>query len=227
MKLFRSATVCEVTGVKAVTLRQWHLRGIIEPEASALPEIFEMATDEAVVRALRLRPNLSPDVVNAVREVQNANRMGWRLYTFADIVRVEIMQRLLRHGVDPGRAGLIAQRCDVDQKLPNQRKVYVTADGKEVQPPKRRAPAGKDRFAVVFEVKDDYKDSPIEDAEKWWVERSVSHFHGIESLPAQLATVAADPDMYPHFNSESFLVLNLSAIERQVEAKLQATEKAQ
>jgi hypothetical protein len=209
-----------------VTLRQWHLRGIIEPEASALPEIFEMATDEAVVRALQLRPKISPDVVNAVREVQNASRMGWRLYTFVDIVRVEIMQRLLRHGVDPGRAGLIAQRCDVDQKLPNPRKVYITADGKEIKPQQKPAPTGKDHFAIVFEVNDGFKDvADMENPEDWWVQRSIFHFYGAENIPSQIES--AHSDIFTHFDPDTCILLNLSAIERQVEAKLQAAEEAQ
>lgn len=219
-KLYRAATVCEATGVKAVTLRQWHNRGTFLPETDDFAELFELANDEAVKRALSLRPDIAPEVVQAVRNVQNAQRGGWRYYTRADILRVAIIVRLIRHGVEAGRAGLIAKHCHVGG-LPNPQIVHITADGREpslVRP----IPEGKDQFAVVFEVNGGYEeDTGIANAESWWVERSLFHFYGIENLP-NLNCIRQDivDGIHPHFDAETFLVLNLSAIDRQVQAKL-------
>ena len=220
-KLYRASTVCEVASIKPVTLRQWHLRNVIQPEADELPELLELATDEAVVRALNLRPNITPEVVEAVRSVQNAGRMGWRLYLDTDIVRVVVLTRLLRHGIEPHRAGLIAKHCQVGQPLPNPKKVYITTDGKEIKPQPRPAPAGKDHFAIVFESERRVPNFQL-GKRGGLVGRAqfVPFLWHRESTNLEIIRSEVADRIFGHFTADSFLVLNLSAIERQVREKL-------
>lgn len=98
--LYRAATVCEVTGLKPVTLRQWHLRGLYTPEAEVMSEWVELAP------AFTQRP-VPPEVKRITDAQAQAKRQGWRVYTFGDLVRICVMRRLILLGITAERAALI------------------------------------------------------------------------------------------------------------------------
>jgi len=223
MKIYRAATVCKVTGINPVTLRKYHLDGIYTPESEEILDWAKLAQEFGGRGVFTLH--------RAANQIEHATRSGWRVYTFGDVVRIEIIARLLRHGIRADRAGLIAKKChlDIGERFQDPRILHVTADGEEIEPQETQTPAGKDRFAVIFEVKDDYKNlpepsPPAESNESRFVRRSLFHCYGLDGLLKDVASAVADPSIFPCLNPESFIVLNLSAIERQVQDKLQSID---
>lgn len=100
-KLYRASTACDVTGIKPVTLRQWHLRGHYTP----ISERFAEDVEHGWIK--------DPGSVKAAEEIREAERQGWRLYTFEDIVRLLIIHRLIQLGFAVERAAMIAENVDV------------------------------------------------------------------------------------------------------------------
>jgi DNA-binding transcriptional MerR regulator len=216
--MYRAATVCEVTGIKPVTLRQWHLRGIYTPETEQYRAWFEFAS------AMGGSPTVSGEVFRQLtEEVENARRMGWRLYTLADIIRIEIALRLTKLRVSPERAAAIANRCYVETAIPDPRRIHITAGGKEL-PPKQPGAVKGDRFAVALQPPD-YDDVDNEKAEEWALDNSVSHC-GISQIGEQFTVTAANDVLRRLWLPEVGIVINVTEIARLVKAKLDSLTNA-
>ena len=149
-KLYRAGTVHKVTDVKPITLRQWHirLRGKYALESEMLPELADIAP------AFGGKP--TAEMKQAAEEVTEAQRQGWRLYTFNDIVRVLIIHRLTLLGFTVERAVMIANECNVDGALewPDRSATCSIEDVIEgrVMPKggTKPRPVEKDQFTVSF-----------------------------------------------------------------------------
>ena len=213
--MYRASTVCEVTGLKPVTLRQWHLRGIYTPETEGFQEWTEISD--------AFHTRLTPEAQAVVDRVTDAERHGWRLYTFDDTVRIEIIRRLIRLGVRPERAGLIARHAFAYiAGIPNDRAVTVTSDGKAI-PRRPLALEGPDIFACVREPGEGFEEhQDDEHSEGHGIRISIERVRGPENIGAKFVLASADDFMRTLWNPETGIVINISAIARSVKTKIEA-----
>ena len=203
-KLYRASTVCEVTGIKAVTLRQWHLRGLYIPLSEHLPEF--------VGGASKFGRKPSPELVKAAKQVREARRQGWRLYTFEDIVRLLIMHRLVLLGLTAERAGLISKSCSVH----GAQQWYA---GHEM--PERNVKM--DMFDVAFLPEED----ALKNVETLYgppaMDRLIGHSVHTYLGREDLGNLVPKKDKL--FSRDMGVFINDSAYVREVQAKLAAIEK--
>jgi DNA-binding transcriptional MerR regulator len=197
-RLYSPATVCQVTGIKPGTLRQWHLRGIFQPEAESIPEIIEIS------KAFGGRPE--DELRDAADRVQRAGRIGSRLYTFADIVRVAIILHLIRMRVSVERAAVIADRC------------YIIDSGRSSL-----------RFAVSLEPEyDEAADAEMDGlGEKSAIDIGFSHCSSLSEIGKKFQALPEDDPRRKFCHPEVGIVINLDAVTQQIRAKLVSIEASQ
>jgi DNA-binding transcriptional MerR regulator len=222
LRLYRAGAVCAATGVKPITLRQWHLRGIIQPEIEVLADVAEIHRSlgaEALPRKLR-------------DAEQAAKVQRWRQYTFNDIVRVAIVRRLVLLGLSPERAAKIARGADGEKSLvwPVPKKtvkgVVVQQAGEEKRVEKY------DSLLVSIVPREDLEesasglsDAEFEDAEDRMISMATNSYIGRERLEFAFRK-REDNEKLAFGDPSCGVVVNVSEIAREVERRLEGYKSA-
>jgi hypothetical protein len=137
---------------------------------------------------------------------ERAGRIGSHVYTFVDIVRVAIIQHLVRIRVSVERAAVIADRC------------YIMDSGRFSL-----------RFAVSLEPEyDEAADAEIDGlGEKSAIDVGFSHCSSLSDIGKNFQVPAEDDPRRKFCHSEVGIVINVGAITQQIRAKLVSIEASQ
>jgi len=207
--------VCEVTGLKATTLRKWHLRSYYIPEVETYEDIILKAA-----KKLGLTPD--PEIVELIGLLRTrAEQEKWRVYTFDDICRLTVMRRLTLLGVTPERASAIVQQINGTEALRwNASEVevlgrrYVVPEGRSTERPPERC-----SFLASFLPKKvaDLEDVADPDERKKRMSDLISRASRHGESTDSLAEVFKGHDCA--------ILINQTAIAREVREKLADIEK--
>ncbi len=206
-KLYRAVTVTKVTGLKPITLRQWHLRNIYQPETELVKEYNDFG------RALGMP--VPEKVVKLEARIDDAKRKGWRLYKFADIVRIIIILRLTRSGVTTERAALIAQNCHIDPDSPNPNPV-LTVSFQPDENEQREIEEGKHYLQVL---------NPDQDPYEKLIEQATENIFG--GYPELSAALAKPNSTHENFSKSVAIIVNVSDCIREAVEGLKALDDSE
>jgi DNA-binding transcriptional MerR regulator len=220
-KLYRASTAQKVLGLKAITLRQWHLRKLYTPETEELVEAAEIQREFA--------GKANDQLAQTVAEIESAQRQGWRVYTFTDLLRLTVIRKLTAMDVSLERAGMIASRIQGSDALGGMPVPRVIEGEKVIQQggKRERIPGIEDCFLVSFMPREQWVESAeslANDDERhrmleYDVSMSTHTYTGREGI-GSLAFAFKTEDRIPVHGRDVAIVLNVSDIARQVLAKL-------
>lgn len=217
---YRASQVCSVVGIKPTTLRQWHLRGVFVCEADLL---LGLDPDSLIDAESKLGRPISPEEIGEFRRIASG---AWRRYTFRDVVRLGVIQHLVRLGVSIEHAGKFARWVDGEGSLTWPKPARSNQEGSGlIERPERF-----DEFLVFFEPERTEAELPDDLPEEFLQHlqnQATRQVNGVEQLPRVFERhLFGDGPHAPYYDRAVAIVVNVSRIAREAKKRLASRGQA-